>query len=74
MHTICEHSNAQMSLAILTAIKRKVTENDHILLQYALPQLYVITLYFYDLTTSVANVASSPVWAFAMLLLLITEN
>jgi len=42
------------------------------LLQYTLPQLYVITLHCCDLT-SVANVASSPVWASAMLLLVMSS-
>jgi hypothetical protein len=71
--SVLMHRYIKLSLALLTAMKRKVTENDHILLQYILPQLYIITLCCCDLT-SVANVSSSPVWASAMLLLLITEQ
>ena len=71
--SILMHRCSKLSLAFLTAINRKVTESDHILLQYTLPQLYIITLYCCHLT-SVANVASSPVWASAMLLLLLDIN
>ena len=38
--SILMHRYTKLSLALLTAMKRKVTENDHILLQYTLPQLY----------------------------------
>jgi hypothetical protein len=42
--SILLHRCSKLSLVLLTAINRKVTENDHILLQYTLPQLYIITL------------------------------